>query len=64
MRADVVQVINKAAARSLASPDLKERLAKAGYTAVSSTPEELRQRYEEWMVIFGKIATDANIKLQ
>jgi tripartite-type tricarboxylate transporter receptor subunit TctC len=64
MRAEVVQVINKAAVRGLASPDLVERLAKAGYTAASSTPEELRKRYEEWMAIFGKIAKDANIKPQ
>ena len=50
--------------RSLASPDLKERLAKAGYVPTASTPEELRKRYEDWVVIFGKIAKDANIKPQ
>ncbi len=64
MRPDVVQVINKAVVRSLASPDLKERLAKAGYVPTASTPEELRKRYEDWVVIFGKIAKDANIKPQ
>ena len=48
----------------LDSADVKERYAKAGYAATSSTPEELRKRYEQWMAIFGKIAKDANIKPQ
>jgi tripartite-type tricarboxylate transporter receptor subunit TctC len=64
MSAEVVQALNRSVVRSLDSADVKERYAKAGYTATSSTPEELRKRYEEWMAIFGKIAKDANIKPQ
>jgi hypothetical protein len=29
--------------------------------AAASGPEELRMRYEDWMVIFGKIASDAGV---
>src|SRR5712692_1146582 len=62
MSAEVVQTLNKAVARALAAPDLRERFAKAGSVATPSTPEELRKRYEEWMAIFGSVAKDANIK--
>jgi len=46
------------------SPDMRERFAKAGSVAMSSTPQELRQRYEHWMAIFGKIAQEAKLQPQ
>ena len=64
MKREVVEVLNAAMVKSLASPDLREKLAKAGGVATSSTPEELRKRYEEWSRIFGKIAKDAGLKPQ
>ena len=64
MKREVVEVLNAAMVKSLASPDLREKLAKAGGVATSSTPEELRKRYEEWSRIFGKIARDAGLKPQ
>jgi hypothetical protein len=39
-------------------------MSKGGFVPTSSTPAELRKRYEDWMAIFGKIAKDANIKPQ
>src|SRR6185436_6314823 len=62
MKADVVQTLNRGVARSLADPDVKSRLEKAGNTVAPSTPEELKKYYEEWMAIFGKISKAANIK--
>lgn len=62
MSADVVQILNRAIARSLASEDLRERFAKAGSTPTASSPQELRQRYEDWSAIFGKIAKEARIQ--
>jgi tripartite-type tricarboxylate transporter receptor subunit TctC len=62
MSADVVHILNQAIARSLASADLRERFAKAGSVPLASSPEELRKRYEHWMVIFGNIAKDAGIR--
>jgi tripartite-type tricarboxylate transporter receptor subunit TctC len=64
MPREVVNVLNKAIQQSLASPELRDRYAKAGSTPLGSTPEELRKRYEDWMAIFGKIARDAGVKPQ
>jgi tripartite-type tricarboxylate transporter receptor subunit TctC len=62
MSAEVVQMLNQAVARSLASADLSERLIKAGSVPSPSSPEQLSKRYEEWMAIFGKIAKDTGIQ--
>jgi tripartite-type tricarboxylate transporter receptor subunit TctC len=62
MSPEVVDTLNQAIARSLASPDLRERFLKAGSVPVASTPAELRSRYEEWIAIFGKIAKNAGLK--
>jgi tripartite-type tricarboxylate transporter receptor subunit TctC len=64
MNPEHVQILNKAVVRALAAPDLRERMSKGGFVPTSSTPAELRKRYEDWMAIFGKIAKDANIKPQ
>jgi len=62
MSPEHVQILNKAVVRALAAPDVRERMAKGGFVATSSTPAELRKLYEDWMAIFGKIARDANVK--
>jgi tripartite-type tricarboxylate transporter receptor subunit TctC len=62
--ADVVQTLNRAVVRALQAPELRERFAKAGSVAMSSTPEELRARYQHWMAIFGTIAKDAKLQPQ
>jgi len=64
MSANVVQVLNRGIARAVETPDMRERFAKAGSVAVSSTPEVLRQRYEHWMEIFGRIAKEAKLQPQ
>ena len=64
MPAEVVAILNKAIQQALASPDLRERYAKAGSVPLGSTPEGLRKRYEHWMGIFEKIAKNAGVKPQ
>ena len=64
MSAETVRILNQAIAKSLAAPDLRERFAKAGSVPMASTPAELRKRYEDWMAIFGKIASDAKLQPQ
>jgi tripartite-type tricarboxylate transporter receptor subunit TctC len=64
MSREVVDTLNSAMVRGLATPDLRERFAKAGSVATSSSPEELRKRYADWMITFGNIAKDAGIKPQ
>ena len=62
MSSEVVQILNRAIARSLESPEVRERFLKAGSVPTPSSPEELRKRYEDWIAIFGKIAKDAGIQ--
>jgi tripartite-type tricarboxylate transporter receptor subunit TctC len=64
MSPQIVQTLNRAVARALQAPDLRERFAKAGSVPTPSTPEELRKRYEHWMGVFGKIARDAKLQPQ
>jgi tripartite-type tricarboxylate transporter receptor subunit TctC len=64
MKPEVVEILNRAVAKSLQSPDVRERFAKAGSVPMASSPEELRDRYRHWIAIFGKIAKDAAIKPQ
>jgi tripartite-type tricarboxylate transporter receptor subunit TctC len=64
MPPDVVAILNKAIQQALASPDLRDRFAKAGSVPLGSTPAELRQRYELWMGIFEKIAKSAGVRPQ
>jgi len=64
MQPEHVTILNKAIGQALAMPDVRERFQKAGITAASSTPDELRKRYEHWMSIFGKIANDVGLKPQ
>jgi tripartite-type tricarboxylate transporter receptor subunit TctC len=59
-----VQILNRAVAQALQAPDLRERFAKAGSVPTPSTPQELRQRYQHWMAIFGRIAKEAKLQPQ
>ena len=62
LSAEVVQTMNRAIARSLEAPEIRERMLNAGSNPQPSTPDELRKRYEEWVEIFGSVAR--NTKLQ
>jgi tripartite-type tricarboxylate transporter receptor subunit TctC len=64
MQPEHVAILNNAIVQALAMPDVRERFQKVGITPASSTPEELRKRYEHWMAIFGKIANDVGLKPQ
>lgn len=61
---EIVAALNKAIQQALASPELRERYAKAGSMPLGGTPEDLRKRYEDWTMIFAKIAKDTGIKPQ
>lgn len=64
LSADVVQALNRAVARSLEAPEIRERMTNAGSIPQPSTPAELHKRYEEWIEIFGKIAKDTKLQPQ
>jgi len=59
---EIVRTLNQAIAQSMAAADLRERFAKAGSMPLTSTPEELRKRYADWSVIFGKLAKDIGLQ--
>ena len=64
VRRDIVDALNTAIGRTLAMPDIHERLSQAGSQPAPSTPEELRKRYADWIQIFGKIAKETGLKPQ
>ena len=64
MNPEHVQILNRAVARALQAPDLRERFAKAGSVPTPSTPEDLRALYQHWMAVFGKIAREAKLQPQ
>jgi tripartite-type tricarboxylate transporter receptor subunit TctC len=64
MRREVVDILNRAMVQVIATADMRERLAKAGSIAQSSTPEEMTRRYIDRMAVFGKIAKEAGLKPQ
>jgi tripartite-type tricarboxylate transporter receptor subunit TctC len=61
---DIVVSLNAAIGRTLAMPDIREKLLNAGSTATPSSPEELSKRYVDWIERFGKIAKQAGITPQ
>jgi tripartite-type tricarboxylate transporter receptor subunit TctC len=64
MGRDIVTSLNTAIGRAVVAPDLRDRFLKAGLEPMPSSPDELRKRYADWIVIYGKIAKDAAIKPQ
>ena len=59
---DIVASLNTAIGRILGMPDVRDRLLKVGSEPTPSSPEEVRKRFADWIVIFGKIAKDTGIK--
>lgn len=60
----VVSVLNKAIQEAIAAPDLRDRFAKAGSVPIGGTPADHRKKYEDWIVIFSKIARETGVKPQ
>ena len=64
IRRDIVDSLNSAIRRTLAMPDVREKMLTAGSEPAPSSPEELRKRYADWIEIFNKVAQEAGIKPQ
>lgn len=64
MLREVVTTLNRAMVQILATADMRERLARTGSIAMSSTPEDMMKRFEERMAVFGKVAKEAGLKPQ
>ena len=62
MRREVVDSLNAAIGRALATPDIRDRMQTAGIDPIPSTPEKLASIYADWVERFGKIAKEFGIK--
>ena len=64
VRRDIVTSLNAAIARTLAMPDIREKMLAAGSQPVPGAPEELTKKYADWIQRFGRIAKEAGLKPQ
>lgn len=59
---EIVVTLNAALARTLAMPDVRQRLHAIASEPSPTTPDELSKRYADWVERFAKIAKQAGIK--
>ena len=64
MPKEIVDRISAEAKKALADPAMKEKLAEQGIVAVGSTPEEFRAFVAEEIPRWGKVISDAGIKME
>ncbi len=64
IRRDIVDALNAAIRRTLAMPDIRDKMLSAGSEPQPSSPEELTKRYATWIALFDKVAKEAGIKPQ
>ena len=62
VRSEIVATLNGMIARSLAMPDVREKMITAGFEPTPSTPDELSRRFADWIERFGKIAKQSGVK--
>jgi len=61
VRRDVVDALNGAIRKTLAMPDIREKMLGVGSEPMPSSPEELSKRYADWIAIFTKVAKEAGL---
>jgi tripartite-type tricarboxylate transporter receptor subunit TctC len=59
---EIVALLNREIVRSMALPDMKERLATLGFDSIASSPEEFGARIRADSEKWGKVIRAANIK--
>src|SRR5258705_5955952 len=64
MPKEIVDRISAEAKKALADPAMKEKLAEQGIVAVGSTPEEFRTFVVQGIPRWGKVSSDAGIKME
>jgi tripartite-type tricarboxylate transporter receptor subunit TctC len=60
----IIERLHREIVRSVAQPEMKERLAAVGFEAVGSTPAEFADRIKAEIAKWGKVIREANIKAQ
>jgi tripartite-type tricarboxylate transporter receptor subunit TctC len=61
---EIVELLAREIAKSVARPDVKEKLATLGFTPVANTPEEWAARIKLEIEKWGKVVRDANLRIE
>ena len=61
VRRDIVDALNGAIRKTLAMPEIREKMLGVGSEPMPGSPEELSKRYADWIVIFTKVAKEAGL---
>src|SRR6478672_3993066 len=61
---EIVELLSREIARSVAQPDVRERLAVLGFKPVANTPDEFAARIRLEMEKWGKVVRDANLRIE
>src|SRR5450631_1606713 len=61
---EIVDLLSREIAKSVARPDVNERLAVLGFKAVGNTPEEFSARIKVEIEKWGKVVHDANLRIE
>src|SRR6266481_9672415 len=61
---EIVDLLSREIAKSVAQPDVNERLAVLGFKGVANTPEEFGARIKQEIEKWGKVVRDANLRIE
>jgi len=61
---EIVELLAREIAKSVARPDVREKLAALGFTPVANTPDEFTARIKLEIDKWGKVVRDANLKIE
>jgi tripartite-type tricarboxylate transporter receptor subunit TctC len=61
---EIVELLAGEIAKSVARPDVKERLATLGFKPVANTPDEFAARIKLELEKWGKVVRDANLRIE
>ena len=61
VRRDIVDSLNGAIRKTLALPEIREKMLGVGSEPMPGSPEELSKRYADWITIFTKVAKEAGL---
>jgi tripartite-type tricarboxylate transporter receptor subunit TctC len=61
---EIVELLSREIARSVARPDFRERLAVLGFKPVANTPDEFAARIKLEIEKWGKVVRDANLRIE
>jgi tripartite-type tricarboxylate transporter receptor subunit TctC len=61
---EIVALLAREIANSVAQPDLQEKLAKLGFKPVANTPDEFAARIKLEIEKWGKVVRDANLRIE